>query len=243
MAPRVLVVDDEAAIRDVLRGYLEASAYDVIEAGDAATALDLARRQEPAVVLLDLGLPDRDGLEVMRELSASTDAYVLVVSARAEELDRLVGLRLGADDYITKPFSPREVVARVEAVLRRGRRRPTGDAHPDNAHHEDHLEDERREFEGLVIDRGRHEVLVDGRVVELSALDFELLAALGDAPGRVFSRRQLLERVWGGDFFGDERIVDVHVRTIRAALGDDPASPRFVATVRGVGYKCVARPR
>ncbi|QGF24497.1 response regulator transcription factor [Raineyella fluvialis] len=233
MRARVLVVDDEAAIRDVLRGYLEASAYDVIEAADAATALDLVRRDEPDVVLLDLGLPDRDGLEVMREFSGSTDAYVLVVSARAEEMDRLVGLRLGADDYITKPFSPREVVARVEAVLRRGRR-PVA---------EDQREDDRREFEGLVVDRGRREVLVDAAPVELTALDFDLLAALGDAPGRVFSRRQLLERVWGGDFFGDERIVDVHVRTIRAALGDDPAAPRFVATVRGVGYKCVARPR
>ncbi len=233
MTPRVLVVDDEVAIRDVLRGYLQAAAYDVIEAGDAGTALELLRSRRPEVVLLDLGLPDRDGLEVLREVAGSRDAYVLVVSARAEELDRLVGLRLGADDYITKPFSPREVVARVEAVLRRGR----GPA-PDGL-----SADDRHEYEGLVIDRGRREVLVDGRAVDLTALDFDLLAALGDAPGRVFSRRQLLERVWGGDFFGDERIVDVHVRTIRAALGDDPGSPRFVGTVRGVGYRCVAKPR
>ncbi|WP_026927255.1 response regulator transcription factor [Granulicoccus phenolivorans] len=230
--PRVLVVDDEAAIRDVLRGYLEASAYEVLEAGDAATAIDLARRRGPDVVLLDLGLPDRDGLEVMRDLAASTEAYVLVVSARAEELDRLVGLRLGADDYITKPFSPREVVARVDAVLRRGRRPAPVDP-----------PDDRREFDGLVIDPGRREVQVDGRAVELTALDFDLLAALADAPGRVFSRRQLLERVWGGDFFGDERIVDVHIRAIRAALGDDPGAARFVGTVRGVGYRCVATPR
>lgn len=229
MASRVLLVDDEAAIRAVLRAYLEASGYEVAEATDGASALALAQDRQPDVVLLDLGLPDRDGLEVMRELGATTSAYVLLVTARAEEVDRLVGLRMGADDYITKPFSPREVVARVDAVLRRGRHGPQGTAPAVPA--------------GLLVDRLTREVLVDGRPVELSALDFDLLAAMSDAPGRVWSRRQLLERVWGGDFFGDERIVDVHVRSIRAALGDDPADPRFVATVRGVGYKCVAGAR
>lgn len=228
MATRVLVVDDEAGIREVLRGYLEASAYEVLEAGDGATAVELARRAAPAVILLDLGLPDRDGLGLVRELAEATEAYVLVISARAEEVDRLVGLRLGADDYITKPFSPREVVARVDAVLRRGRREPVED---------------RIEVDGLVIDRARREIRVDDHPVDLSALDFDVLTALCQAPGRVFSRRQLLERVWGSVDVGDERLIDVHIRTIRAALGDDPARPRFVATVRGVGYKCVARPR
>lgn len=229
MGTQVLVVDDEAAIRDVLRAYLEASGYDVAEASDGAGAVAQARRDPPEVVLLDLCLPDMDGLEVMKQLASFSSAYVLLVSARAEEVDRLVGLRMGADDYVTKPFSPREIVARVDAVLRRDRHRPAGL--------------ERSEPSGLVVDRLTREVRVDGRPVELSALDFDLLAALYDAPGRVYSRRQLLERVWGGDFFGDERIVDVHVRSIRAALGDDPADPRFVATVRGVGYKCVAGAR
>lgn len=231
MATRVLVVDDEAGIREVLRGYLEASAYEVLEAGDGATALDLASHAAPAVILLDLGLPDRDGLELIRDVTEATDAYLLVVSARAEEVDRLVGLRLGADDYITKPFSPREVVARVDAVLRRDRRHAAEDT------------EDRVEFDGLVVDRGRREVRVDDRSVDLSALDFDLLTVMCQAPRRVFSRRQLLERVWGSDYFGDERIVDVHIRTIRAALGDDPSQPRFVATVRGVGYKCVAASR
>lgn len=226
MAARVLVVDDEAAIRDVLRAYLEAAGHDVAEAADGASALAAARHQPPDVVLLDLGLPDRDGLEVMRELATITPAYVLLVTARAEEVDRLVGLRMGADDYITKPFSPREVVARVDAVLRRDRH---GAPRPEQAGPD-----------GLALDRLTREVRVDGRPVELSALDFDLLAAMYDAPGRVWSRRQLLERVWGGDFFGDERVVDVHIRSIRAALGDDPAAPRFIGTVRGVGYKCVA---
>lgn len=222
---RILVVDDEASIREVLRAYLEASGYEVLEAGDGSQALDVVRRESPSVVLLDLGLPDRDGLEVMQGIAAASSAYVLVVTARAEEVDRLVGLRLGADDYITKPFSPREVVARVDAVLRRDRHNRAPDS---------------KETPGLVVDRLTREVHVDGAPVELSALDFDLLAALCETPGRVFSRRQLLERVWGGDFFGDERIVDVHIRSIRAALGDDPVAARFVGTVRGVGYKCLA---
>lgn len=224
---RVLVVDDEAAIREVLRAYLESSGYAVVEAGDGASALAAVRREDPAVVLLDLGLPDRDGLEVLRDIADISQAYVLLVTARAEEVDRLVGLRMGADDYVTKPFSPREVVARVDAVLRRDRQvRAAGPRPP-----------------GLAVDRSTREVRVDGRPVDLTALDFDLLAALYEAPGRVFSRRQLLAQVWGGDYFGDERLVDVHIRSIRAALGDDPADPRFVATVRGVGYKCLAGAR
>lgn len=226
---RVLVVDDEAAIREVLRAYLEAGNYTVIEAGTGAAALDSAREHSPAVVLLDLGLPDRDGLEVLRELTTFSSAYVMLVSARAEEVDRLVGLRMGADDYITKPFSPREVVARVDAMLRRDRRGVAA---------------ERVEpAGGLSVDRLTREVHVDGQPVALSALDFDLLLAMWEEPGRVFSRQQLLERVWGGDFFGDDRIVDVHVRSIRAALGDDAVEPRFLATVRGVGYKCMAGAR
>jgi DNA-binding response OmpR family regulator len=169
-------------------------------------------------------LPDVDGLEVLRQLRAATDPLVLLVTARAEEVDTLVGLAVGADDYITKPFSPREVVARVRAVLRRDRA-PTAI--------------DRIALDGLVVDLASREVLAGGRMVDLTALEFDLLAALAGAPGRVFSRRQLLERVWGQDFFGDERVVDVHVGRIRRALGEDPAHPRWLVTVRGVGYKAV----
>jgi DNA-binding response OmpR family regulator len=158
-----------------------------------------------------------------------SDVYVIVVTARTEEVDKLVGLGVGADDYVTKPFSPREVAARVKAVLRRDRGvRQAGAA--------------VLRFDGLTVDPGTREVQADGTPVVLSALEFDLLAALAEAPGRVFSRRQLLERVWGYDFFGDERVVDVHIRSLRARLGDDAANPRLIATVRGVGYKFTGRP-
>lgn len=238
---RILVVDDEAAIREVLRAYLEAANYSVMEAATGTQALAIAQTEHPAVVLLDLGLPDQDGLEVLRQLHLLGAPYVLVVTARAEEVDRLVGLRVGADDYITKPFSPREVVARVDAVLRRDRghaERAGWAGGAGGAVGAGGLEPAGLQVNGIT-----REVHVDGELVDLTALDLDLLAALYESPGRVFSRRQLLERVWGGDFFGDERIVDVHIRTIRAALGDDPAAPRFVATVRAVGYKCVAGAR
>ena len=150
---------------------------------------------------------------------------VILVTARAEEVDKLVGLGVGADDYVTKPFSPREVVARVRAVLRR-----TGGPTP-GAEERVHL------FDGLRIDEHRHEVVLDGSPVELSALEFSLLVALASSPGRVYSRAQLIEQVWGYDFYGDERVVDVHVRNLRKALRDDATAPRLIGTVRGVGYK------
>jgi len=154
---------------------------------------------------------------------------VIVLSARAEESDKLIGLELGADDYLTKPFSPRELVARVRAVLRRVR-------------HDGGDDGDLRRFDGLTIDRMRHEVAVEGGSVELTALEFQLLDTLAESLGRVFTRRQLTERVWGWDFYGDERIVDVHIRNLRRALGDSAEAPRFVGTVRGVGYKLVAVP-
>ena len=232
MSPRrVLVVDDEAGIRQVLRGYLEREGFEVTEAPDGGSALRLAAapgRQAPDVVLLDVGLPDLDGLEVLRRLRAVSDVYVILVTARVEEVDRLVGLGVGADDYDTKPFSPREVVARVKAVLRRARP-PT----PDH---------EQLVFPGLVLDVGRREVTRDGRAVDLSALEFDLLTMLMSAPGRVFTRRQLLERVWGQDWYGDERVVDVHIRGLRAKLGDDAAAPAYIGTVRSVGYRFLPDP-
>jgi DNA-binding response OmpR family regulator len=182
----------------------------------------------PILVLLDIGLPDLDGLEVLRLIRQRSQVPVILVTARAEELDKLVGLGVGADDYVTKPFSPREVVARVRAVLRRTGAAPApGDGAAARLH----------EFDRLRIDEGRHEALLDGRPVELTALEFSLLVALAGSPGRVFSRAQLLEKVWGNDFYGDERVVDVHIRGLRKALHDDASSPGLIGTVRGVGYK------
>jgi DNA-binding response OmpR family regulator len=226
---QVLVVDDEPHIRAVLRGYLEADGFAVSEAADGETALRLIRDGAPDVVLLDVMLPGMDGVEMLRQVRTFSDVYVILVTARTEEVDKLVGLGVGADDYVTKPFSPREVTARVKAVLRRDRAgRQSGPG--------------GLRFVGLSIDQQAHEVQVDGTMVTLSALEFNVLTALAEAPGRVFSRRQLLERVWGYDFFGDERVVDVHIRSLRARLGDDAGNPQLIATVRGVGYKFVGRP-
>ncbi len=231
MPRRVLVVDDEPQIRSILRAYLEAEGFVVDEAGTGADALNVLRAS-PDLVLLDIGLPDLTGLDVLAKIRATSDVYVILVTARAEEVDKLVGLSVGADDYVTKPFSPREVVARVRTVLRRAR----PDAPPPS-------DDDVLVFDGLRIDPGSHEVTRATGQVELSALDFDLLSALASSPGRVFSRAQLLERVWGYDFYGDERVVDVHIRSMRAALGDDATAPRIVGTIRGVGYKFLLRPQ
>ncbi len=225
----VLVVDDEPHIRAVLRGYLEADGYRVLESASGEDAIDVVRREPPELVLLDVMLPGIDGLEVLRRLRTWTQVPVVLVTARAEELDTLVGLAVGADDYVTKPFSPREVVARVGAVLRRG----AGSASPESA----------MRFDGLTLDPVRREVTVDDAPAALTTLEFDLLATLMRSPGRVWSRAQVLREVWGGDFFGDERVVDVHIRSIRARLGDDAGDPRFIATVRGVGYKFIGTPR
>ena len=216
MARQILIVDDEPQIRTVLRAYLEAEGFAVSEAGTGADALH--RLRTPDLVLLDVGLPDLGGLDVLAKVRATSDVYVILVTARAEEVDKIVGLSVGADDYITKPFSPREVVARVKSVLRRLRDPEAPEA------------------------SGEEGVTASAGPVELSALDFDLLHALASSPGRVYSRAQLLERVWGYDFYGDERVVDVHVRSMRSALGDDAAAPRIIGTVRGVGYKFLLHP-
>jgi DNA-binding response OmpR family regulator len=227
VAWRVLVVDDEPGIRHVLRGYLEVDGFEVAEAGTGEDALAQLRRRPPDVVLLDVMLPDLDGIEVLRRIRTFSEVYVVLVTARSEEADTLVGLGVGADDYVTKPFSPREVVARVKAVLRRGRGTAVA---------------ERLVFTGIAVDPSARTVEVAGEGVALSALEFDLLLALAQSPGRVFSRRQLLERVWGQDFYGDERVVDVHVRNLRRRLGDDAAAPSVIGTVRSVGYRFVAEP-
>lgn len=232
-SPRVLVVDDEATIRDILRRYLQADGFEVIEAADGEEALARFAAASPDVVVLDVLMPGLDGIEVLRRLRTSSQVYVILLTAKAEEVDKLVGLSVGADDYVTKPFSPREVVARARAVLRRQR-----DAATPGAGGEEPLC-----FDGLTVDQERHEVRREDATVDLTALEFDLLSALASSPGRVFTRRQLLERVWGWDYVGDERVVDVHVRNLRKALGDDATEPSFVATVRGVGYKFVAARR
>lgn len=225
----VMIVDDEAPIRDIVRRYLEADGYKVVDAADGSEALRRFAAQPADVVILDVMMPGMDGLEVLRRLRAVSDLYVIMLTARAEEVDRLVGLAVGADDYITKPFSPRELVARVKAVLRRPRS-------PGATSSDDVLR-----LAGLEIDRSRREVRLDGAPVELTALEFNLLAAMAASPGLVFTRRQLLERIWGYDFYGDERVVDVHIRNLRRKLADDVERPRFIATVRGVGYKMGGR--
>jgi DNA-binding response OmpR family regulator len=220
----VLVVDDEQPIRDLVRGYLVREQMRVLTAEDGHAALDILRAEEPDVVVLDLMLPGLDGIEVCRQLRSFSDAYVLMLTARGEEIDRIVGLSVGADDYLAKPFSPRELVARVKALLRRPRM-PSPSSAPD----------------GLAIDLGRRRVTVDGRPVKLTYLEFELLAVLARDPGLVISRPQLLDRVWGADYVGDDHLLDVHIGKLRRKLGDDPAEPRFVETVRGVGFRLAER--
>jgi two-component system, OmpR family, alkaline phosphatase synthesis response regulator PhoP len=224
----ILVVDDEQRLRDLIRGYLEHEGFTVFTAADGLTALDLARQHAPELVVLDLMLPGIDGLEVCRRLRAFSDAYVIMLTARAEEIDRIVGLEVGADDYLTKPFSPRELIARLRAMLRRPRRGSPStlpDVPPP------------QHFGELVIDHARREVTLAGAVVPLTTLEFALLTTLAAHPGRVFTRDQLLERVWDTDYFGDDHVVDVHIANLRKKLGDDPAAPRFIETVRGAGYR------
>ncbi len=223
----ILVVDDEPELREMVRRYLEAEGFKVIEAVDGDSALEALAISEPDLVLLDVSMPGRDGFETLQELRHSTTMPVIMLTARAEEIDRVIGLTVGADDYVTKPFSPRELVARIRAVLRRSTL--AGAEEPERP----------LTFDGLIVDPLRREVVVDGAPIELSTLEFDLLAALASSPGRVLSRAQLLEKVWGWDYYGVDRVVDVHIANIRKRLHDDPDSPRFIGTVRGVGYKFV----
>ena len=225
---KILVVDDEANIRRIITSYLRSDGFEVAEASDGEAALAEFDRSSPDLVLLDVMMPGLDGIEVLRELRRRSDVYIIMLTARAEETDRVIGLTVGADDYVTKPFGAKELVARVKAVLRRQRGAAVAGR-----------EAGRTELSGLTVDVERHEAFKDGEPVTLTALEFELLATMVASPGRVFTRHQLLERVWGWDHVGDDRVVDVHIRKLRKALGDDASDPRFVATVRGVGYKVI----
>ncbi len=221
----ILVVDDERKIRDLVQSYLEADGYSVFTAETGQGALELALRTHPDVVVLDLMLPDVSGEEVTRSLRETSDVPILMLTAKATEDDRVTGLRLGADDYLVKPFSPRELTARIEAILRR-----TRGARPDAA---------ALSFDGghLVIDRDAWEVHVKGEPTLLTKSEFDLLLALASRPGRVFSRYELVTRVQGFDFEGYERTIDAHVKNLRRKLGDDPRAPSYIVTVTGVGYK------
>jgi two-component system, OmpR family, alkaline phosphatase synthesis response regulator PhoP len=230
----VLVVEDEQRLRELVRGYLEIEGFGVLSAADGLTALDLARQHTPDLVVLDLMLPGLDGLEVCRRLRTFSDAYVIMLTAKAEEIDRIVGLEVGADDYLTKPFSPRELIARVRAMLRRPR--SGGAAGPPDI-------PPPQRFGELLVDHGRYEVTLAGTPAPLTTLEFALLTTLAAHPGRVFTRNQLLERVWGTDYFGDDHVVDVHIANLRKKLGDDPAAPHYIETVRGAGYRFAGKAR
>ncbi len=224
-ATRVLIVDDEAPIAELVRGYLAAEAMEVAVERDGPAAVEAVRERAPDVVVLDVMLPGFDGFEVLRRIRTFSDAYVIMLTARAEEIDRIVGLSVGADDYLVKPFSPRELVARVKALLRRPRAgRGGGEAG-------------RFELGELVIDRPRRTAALRGLAVALTTIEFDLLSTLAEDAGVVFSRQKLLDRVWGMDYVGDEHVVDVHLANLRRKLGDSAAGGRFIETVRGVGYR------
>jgi two-component system alkaline phosphatase synthesis response regulator PhoP len=217
----ILVVDDEQSILDLVSAYLRREGYQVFTAMDGPAGLQAARSFKPDLIVLDVMLPGMDGIELLTRLRRESEVYVILLTARSEETDKIVGLAVGADDYLTKPFSPRELVARVKAVLRRQR----GEAGP--------AETAALAFRHVRIDTGSRQVWVDGRAVELTTTEFDLLRTLAERHGMVLSREQLLQQVWGYDFYGEERVVDVHVGHIRQKLGDGS----LIATVRGVGYR------
>lgn len=222
----ILVVDDEPALIEVVTAYLEPEGYRVVTAADGPSGLKAARRFKPDLIVLDIMLPGMDGLEVLAQLRRESDVYVILLTAKSEETDKLVGLAVGADDYLTKPFSPRELSARIKAALRRLR---AGRGLPEHT---------VLSFPRLRIDTGGRTVWLDGAPVELTTTEFELLRALAEHPGRVLSREQLLERVWGHDFYGEIRVVDVHIGHVRRKLGEEG----FIATVRGAGYRFEGTP-
>jgi len=219
----VLVVDDEPRIVDLARDYLEHAGFAVITAADGPSALAAARLRKPDVMVLDLGLPGMDGLDVARALRRESDVPIVILTARDDEFDRILGLEIGADDYVIKPFSPRELVARIRAILRRVDRQ--------------NEPNDRIEVAGVSIEISRMKVEVAGRIVELTPTEFQLLLTLARQPGRIFTRSQLLDAIHGLSFESYERAIDAHVKNLRRKLEPDPSRPRFVLTVYGVGYR------
>jgi DNA-binding response OmpR family regulator len=224
MANTILVVDDQGHIRRMVRDYLEAQGFRVITADNGRQALYAARHDKPDLILLDIMMPEMDGYEFIRTYRKERDTPVMLLTARLEETDKVVGLELGADDYVTKPFGMRELVARIHAVLRRSGRDAQLDERP-------------LRVGGVELDRATHTVTVDGSPVGLTPMEFELLGLLMASPARVFSRGELLDRLQGTSDAGVERTIDVHVRNLRSKLEPDPAQPRFIETVFGVGYR------
>ncbi len=243
--PRVLLVDDEPPIAELVRSYLEREGMEVETRADGLSGLAAVGELAPDVVILDVMLPGLDGFEVCRRLRAVSSAYVIMLSARGDEIDRVVGLSVGADDYLGKPFSPRELVARIKALLRRPRDVaapaslagsavdlvPPGTVIPDAASATSWIRGD------LAVDLRRHSVTLDGRTVDLTNIEFDMLALLSREPGVVVTRQQLLDRVWGADFVGDEHVVDVHLGNLRRKLGEGGVQPSRIETVRGVGYR------
>lgn len=219
---KILVIDDEPSITNLVSAYLKPEGYEVFTAADGNAGLKAARAFKPDLIILDLMLPGMDGIELLSRLRRESDVYVIMLTARTEETDKIIGLSIGADDYVTKPFSPRELVARVKAALRRLQ---TGAGSG--------TERSVLSFKHVHIDVGAHTVRVDNELIELTSIEFELLHALAEHHGRVLSREQLLEKVWGGEYFGEMRVVDVHLGHVRQKLGKD----EFISTVRGVGYR------
>ncbi len=226
---KILVVDDEMGVVRLVRTYLEGAGYQVVVAYDGAEALHVYRSEQPDLVILDLMLPHINGLDVARELRRHSNVPIIMLTARVEESDRLVGLELGADDYVVKPFSPRELVARVRAVLRR--------AAPDNT--AALSQEEIITVGDIRLDMGRRQAWLKDQRLNLTTLQFDLLATLARQPGRVFTRLQLLDAVQGEAYEGYERTIDAHIKNLRKALGDNPRHPAYILTVRGVGYKLV----
>jgi len=219
---KILVIDDEPSIINLVTAYLKPEGYEVYTATDGNTGLKSALAFKPDLIILDLMLPGMDGIELLTRLRRESDVYVIMLTARTEETDKIVGLSVGADDYITKPFSPRELVARVKAALRRIKTGTGGG-------------EERRvlSFKHITIDVGAHTVSMDDCPIELTSIEFDLLRALAENRGRVLSREQLLEKIWGADYFGETRVVDVHLGHVRQKIGNES----LITTVRGVGYR------
>jgi two-component system alkaline phosphatase synthesis response regulator PhoP len=222
MSATILIVEDESSIRTVARAYLEQAGFRVVPAATGPAGLELARRERPDLVILDLNLPGMDGMEVAARLREESDVFILMLTARGEEADRVAGLRMGADDYLIKPFSPRELVARVEAILRRRRSSATVDT--------------SLRLASIRVDPERREVWAGDQPVELTATEFDVLLSLARHAGKVLSREQLMDLVWGSDFYGTDRVVDVYVGQVRRKL-EAVTGQTLIRTVRGIGYK------
>ena len=241
-----LVVDDEPKIRDLARRYLEADGFQVLEAADGKAALTVMAETEPDIVVTDIMMPVLNGLELLRQIRLTSSVPVVMLTARDDEIDKVLALTTGADDYVTKPFGGRELAARLRAILRRLQPPHAASAHAASAPAAGDGDGEAAEaaltFARLTIDPGRRSVHTSSGSVTVTALDYDLLLALARNPGLVLSRRQLLAAVWDDDAYVDERVVDVHIRTLRRALGDDAAHPSIIETVRSVGYRFLPPP-